>query len=373
MTEDPFSTAPRTVVYLYPPDGRVAMGGADIRVRRLFGEIAARRPARLVEIGPGLEIASRPSTVARGRAMVRGVPPRLSQRLDPTLPERVTPLMEGAVAVLGTTFCAPLVPRALLGRCVLDAHNLEWRVVAQLAGRAPRSRRWAYRATLGWTKAYERDLARRVAGVWAVSPEEADWFRAAGARRVWVVPNGVDVPSAATPPAGEPVLIFVGSLQSLFNRDGVAWFLADCWPAVRRAVPSARLLLVGRGSEDFRAEGVDALGFVGELDRLYAQSQAAIVPLRLGAGTRLKVPEAMAHARAVVSTPVGVEGLQVGPDDGVVVRSTAEEFAAACIEVLSDGDRAGRLGSAGRKTALAHFEWGAIGARAAATLDELSV
>lgn len=371
MTQDPVSARTRPVVYLYPPDERVAMGGADIRVRRLFDGISARRPARLVEIGPGLEVASRPSTLARGRAMLRGVPPRLSQRVEQALPERVAPLMEETVTVLGTTFCAPLVPRALLGRCVLDAHNLEWRVVAQLAGRAPRSRRWAYRATVGWTRAYERDLARRVAGVWAVSAQEADWFRAAGARHVWVLPNGVDVPPSTVPPSPEPVLIFVGSLQSLFNRDGVAWFLAGCWPAIRRSLPTARLLLVGRGSEDFRAEGVDALGFVGELDQLYARSSAAIVPLRLGAGTRLKVSEAMAHARAVVSTPVGVEGLQVGLDDGVLVRTTADEFAAACIEVLSDGDRAARLGSAGRRTALADFDWGNIGARAAATLDEL--
>ena len=360
------------VVYLHAPDDRVAKGGTDIRVQRLFAGVAAIRPARLIEIGPGLDVMSQPSSFARGRAMLRGVPPRLSQRLGPSVSGRLEEVTRGAgTVVIGTTFCAPLLPRSLLGRCVLDAHNLEWRVVSQLAERAPHPRRWAYRSTIGWTRSYERDLARRVAGIWAVSDEEADWFRDAGARHVWVIPNGVDVPGPVGLPSVDPVLLFVGSLHSVFNRDGVGWFLSRCWPTIRATVPGARLLLVGRGSEDFGADGVDALGFVDELDGLYAGTTAAVVPLRMGAGTRLKVPEAMAHGRPVVSTPVGVEGLAVGEGDGVVMAAEPDAIIAACVDVLTHPARAARLGAAGRESAKARFEWAAIADRAAATLDEL--
>jgi glycosyltransferase involved in cell wall biosynthesis len=276
------------------------------------------------------------------------------------------------VIVLGTTFCAPLVPHSLLPRCILDAHNLEWRVVAQLARRGPRRRRWAYRATQGWTRAYERRLARTVAGVWAVSQEEAEWFEAAGARRVWVIPNGVDLPSRPPPLPAAPALIFVGSLQGLFNRDGVKWFLETCWPAVRRAVPGVTLILAGRGGEDLRAEGVESLGFVDDLGGLYGRSSAAIVPLRLGAGTRLKVPEAMAYGRPVVSTPVGVEGHGLGDEDGVLIAASSEDFAAACIGLLRDAERAAMIGAAGRRTAETRFEWSAVGRAAAATVGALS-
>ena len=364
------SAGPSSIVFLYPPDDRVARGGTDIRVRRLFTAVAERWPATLMTIGtgPGHTLRSSPSTRARLLAMLRGVPPRLSQRWDGSLRRRLREVIRDAdVIVLGTTFCAPLVPPSLLPRCILDAHNLEWRVVSQLAARSPGHRRWAYRATEGWTRAYERRLARTVGGVWAVSRDEGEWFEEAGAHRVWVIPNGVDLPTRPPPLPAAPVLVFVGSLQGLFNRDGVEWFLETCWPSVRGAIPDVTLILAGRGGDDLRAEGVESLGFVDDLSGVYARGSVAIAPLRLGAGTRLKVPEAMAYGRPVVSTPVGAEGHSLTDEDGVLIAASSEGFAAACIGLLRDPERAARIGAAGRRTAEARFEWSAIGRGAAAT------
>ena len=367
------SPGPRSVTFLYPPDDRVASGGADIRVKRLFTALRVRWPSTFVTIGPGQALPSNPSARARLVAMLRGVPPRLTQRWEGSLRSRLAEATRDAdLIVLGTTFCAPLVPPSVLSRCILDAHNLEWRVVSQLARSSPRPRRWAYRATEAWTRAYERRLARRVRGVWAVSQEEADWFAAAGAPRVWVIPNGVDLPPAPPPPPIEPALIFVGSLQGLFNRDGVEWFLETCWAAVRRAVPGVVLIVAGRGGDDLRAEGIETHGYVTDLSGLYARSSVAIVPLRLGAGTRLKIPEAMAYGRPVVSTPVGAEGHRLAEEDGVLIAGSSEEFAAVCIDLLRNAERAARIGAAGRLTAETRFQWSAIGRAAAATLDESS-
>ena len=361
----------RSVIYLYPPDDRVARGGADLRVERLAQGVAKTWPTQLLRIGAGLDIDARPTVAARTYGMLRGIPPRLSQRFDASLRRRVASATRDAdVIVLGTTFCAPLVPPTFLGRCVLDAHNLEWRVVEQLARQAPRTRRWAYARSVRWTRWYEARLARHVAGVWAVSPEESAWFTRAGARRVSVIPNGVDLPPLPPWPAA-PSLIFVGSLASRFNRDGLDWFLAECWDPIRAAVPGVRLLVAGRGGQDIQGPGVEAFGFVDDLGDLYAQSSVAIVPLRHGAGTRLKVLEAMAHGRGVVATPVGAEGLQVDSGDGVVIASTGVDFVAACIRLLKSPDTARQTGSRGRRTAVERFDWRSIGMSAALTLSDV--
>ena len=219
------------------------------------------------------------------------------------------------------------------------------------------ARRMLYRLTTRWTRRYEERMFRQVAGVWAVSDLEAIAIRAAGAPQVWVVPNGVTLPINTVPAAASaPSLLFVGSMHMSFNRDAVAWFLEACWPEIRESVPEARLVLAGRGGETFRGPGVEALGYVDDLAPLYAGARACIAPLRAGAGTRLKVIEAMAHARAVVSTPVGCEGLAVSADDGVVAAEGAASFARECIGLLSDKGLAAELGGRARRSA-ERFSW----------------
>jgi glycosyltransferase involved in cell wall biosynthesis len=191
---------------------------------------------------------------------------------------------------------------------------------------------------------------------------------APGARTV-SIPNGVD-PAAIRPGSEaevDPDLVaFLGPAYMYPNRDGMEYFLEEIWPAVLAARPSTRLAWIGRMSpgdrERFgRHPRLRCLGFVEDLERQLASAACLVVPLRIGGGTRLKILDAWAAAKAVVSTSVGCEGL--GSEDGgnILVRDDSKAFADAIIRVLDEPDLRRRLGTAARRTVEEGYSWSAIG------------
>src|SRR5581483_6831868 len=122
------------------------------------------------------------------------------------------------------------------------------------------------------------------------------------------------------PPPAHGGLLFVGSLNSRFNREGLEWFLDLVWPLIRRHLPTATLTVAGSGAALGLPAGVEQVGYVEDLSVLYASALLCIAPLRSGAGTRLKVLEAMGQGRATVSTSLGSEGIGAGEEDGVFNR-----------------------------------------------------
>ena len=355
--------------FVYAPDPVIRGGGTDRRVARLAEAVGAEvvrlepRAARSLPIAVG----------ARFGAALRGIPPRLTQAWYPAIRRDLAAALDASdLVVATTTFTAAWVPEARRSRTVLDAHNVESDVVRQLAETHPdRRRRAMYRATQAWTASFEQRLARTCAAVWAVSEREAQWFSAAGARTVVVVPNGVDLPEDLAPLTTDPVLLFVGSLGSLFNRQGLAWFIDHCWDRVRAAVPNVRLQVIGTGGIDRSAEGVEVLGFVDDLGASYGQARVSIVPLQAGAGTRLKVLEAFSFGRPVVSTSIGSDGIDVQDGVHLLLADEAAGFADACIAVLEDDALASRLGTAARDLVVSRYAWRDIGAIASASLERL--
>jgi glycosyltransferase involved in cell wall biosynthesis len=193
---------------------------------------------------------------------------------------------------------------------------------------------------------------------------EADRERLGGARRVLLVPNGVDDELFyldSRLPDHDDVLFF-GQLDYAPNDHGIARFLREGWPAVVRARPGARLRIVGRGMSPRlaalveRTEGAEAVGFAPDLAGELRRARLVVVPLWQGGGTRLKVLESMAAARPVAGTPLGVEG--IGFEDGRhgLVAATERELADACVALLSDGDRGRALAAAGR-TLAESYRW----------------
>ena len=216
-----------------------------------------------------------------------------------------------------------------------------------------------------------RDQAAAVrAGVWAVSEDEAEWFGEVGAR-VWTVPNGVELPPLVEPAPATHRVLFVGSLNSVFNRRGLEWFFSRVWPEVTAGVPDARLAIAGGGPSLDLPDGVEQLGFVEDLEPVYAQAQLCVAPLLSGAGTRLKVLEAMARARPVVATSVGAEGLAVSEEDGVLRRDTGGDFARACCELLLEPSAALDMGRLARVKAL-DYSWERVASVAVKSLVDLS-
>jgi glycosyltransferase involved in cell wall biosynthesis len=186
-----------------------------------------------------------------------------------------------------------------------------------------------------------------------------------GVRSVSDVPTGVDTeyfrPAGGTERRPHE-LVFTGSMDWLPNEDAILWFAADILPRVRARVPDATLTVVGRNpTAPVRAldgqGGVTVTGSVPDVRPYLERGAAFVVPIRIGGGTRLKIYEAMAMERAVVSTAVGAEGLPVRDGVDAVLADAPEAFADAVVALLATR-RARRGRPRGGHGARARFGWG---------------
>lgn len=173
-------------------------------------------------------------------------------------------------------------------------------------------------------------------------------------RKVAVVPNAVVCPSQAPAIPAEPTLLFLGKYSYEPNVQAAERLVHRIWPIVRQARPDARLLLAGGGIEVLPSAskpppGVEYLGFVHDLAALYARTRVVCCPLDVAGGTRLKLIEAAAYARPMVSTRVGAEGLAFRVGMEILLQDDDAGFAASCIELLADDARCGLLGNAARR------------------------
>jgi glycosyltransferase involved in cell wall biosynthesis len=160
-------------------------------------------------------------------------------------------------------------------------------------------------------------------------------------------------------------VVFVGSLDWLPNQDGVAWFINEAWPLIMRERPGARFCVVGRNPTAGitalgRRPGVEIVGTVPDTRPHLAQAALAVVPLRIGGGTRIKIFEAMAMGKAVISTTLGAEGLDVRPEENIILADDRESFARAVLRLLSAPAEAMRLGNAARALVETRFSAEAV-------------
>lgn len=255
---------------------------------------------------------------------------------------------------------------------VLDELNAEYRLQERLF-QADREdpRRWpgalysGIQARRLWR--YEARIVRRVDRVIAVSEPDARDLEALGTACPPVVaPNGVDTaffhPEAVEPfPLGEPAFVFTGSMDYRPNIDAVRWLAQAVWPVVRSVLPEARLYLVGRRPSPAvrrlqEIPGIHVVGEVPDVRPYLAGATVYVAPLRAGGGTRLKILEAMAMGKAIVSTPMGCDGLAV-VDGAHVWLADGEAFAAAMIALAQDPTRRKALGEAARRLAVARYDW----------------
>ena len=275
------------------------------------------------------------------------------------------------VAVCDFLDAAVNFPGRLNIPCVLFQHNVEseiWRRHATTAGNP--LKRMMYAMEFRKMERYEQIEVRKFHHVVAVSESDralmTQWV---DGEHITVVPTGVDLaeyrpdPSASEP---GPVITFVGAMDWEPNIDGVEYFTGEIWPAIQTEVPEARLRIVGRNPDrrvkKWASESIEVTGRVPSVVEHLRQSAVVIVPLRIGGGTRLKIYEAMATAKAVVSTTVGAEGLDVHHGRDIMLADNAHSFAEAVIMLLRDRELRRRYENAAAETA-ARCDWPAIGDR----------
>lgn len=251
---------------------------------------------------------------------------------------------------------------------VLDEHNIEYDILRRTALASSSRPRQLYNA-LNWRKLAREERAawRRFDGVVLTSERDEKLLRDdLPSARTAVVPNGVDV-SAFSPVRGneEPdTLLFFGAINYFPNHDGVVYFIDNVLPRIRARRPNVRLSIVGPGARDevlARAgNGVDILGMVDDVGPYIDRAAAVVVPLRIGGGTRLKIVEAFAKGKAVVSTRLGAEGIDVTHGENVLLADEPEAFANEVERVLADRTLATKLGDGGRKLAEERYAWPSI-------------
>lgn len=261
-------------------------------------------------------------------------------------------------------------PSGLDAATVLTHHNIESLLMARRAAVETRAVAKAYlQREAAKLRAHEAAASPRFDVNVLVSREDEVALRdRVPGLRTTVVPNGVDTTYFAADASDETAtLIYTGGMGMFANLDAITYFLADIWPRIKERHSSVRFVIVGRSPTkavlDYAAQDarVVVTGFVDDIRPLVRQAAVYVVPLRVGGGTRLKVLDAMAMSKALVSTSVGCEGLAVQPGAHLDVADTPEAFAAATLRLLQDPARRRALGDAARRLVQQQYAWPAIG------------
>jgi Glycosyltransferase len=216
-------------------------------------------------------------------------------------------------------------------------------------------------------KRFEREMCRRFDSVIAVSADDRELMkREYGAEAVYDVPTGVDTDffrSTDSAKSSSHNMVFTGSMDWLPNDDAIRYFMREIMPLIKQKMPDATLTVVGRNPTPALVElgkRDPSLIITGRVDdvRPYIESSAAyIVPLRIGGGTRLKIFEAMAMEKAVVSTTVGAEGLQLTDGVELLLADEPDAFADAVVSVLNDRSYASELGQRAASIVRKNYGW----------------
>lgn len=194
------------------------------------------------------------------------------------------------------------------------------------------------------------------------------------------IPTGVDTdffrPTETVAQPGR--MVFVGSMDWDPNEDGIVWFLREVYPRIRREMPEASLSIVGRAPSSrlraiaSRETAVEITGRVPDVRPLLSQAEVVIVPLRVGGGTRIKIPEAMAMAKPVVATAVGAEGLSFCHGREICIAEQPEDFAQAVLKLFRNPVLRSSIGAAARREVAAKYSWDGVAARFEEILQQVA-
>jgi glycosyltransferase involved in cell wall biosynthesis len=309
--------------------------------------------------------------------LVASYPYAIKKYESPVMTRKILELeREKLFDLLISDFLAPAanVPSTLTSPAVLFQHNVEamiWKRHYEIQTNKIK-RAYLYGQ---WQKMrrFERQACQCFNSVIAVSPDDRDQMkREYGVQAVFDVPTGVDTeffrPCGRGPYSIHNV-VFTGSMDWLPNQDAVRYFMQEIMPLIKSRVPDATLTVVGRNppvSLVRLAKEDSSLRLTGRVDdvRPYIETAAAyVVPIRIGGGTRLKIFEAMAMEKAVISTTVGAEGLPLKHGEELLLCDEPRTFAEAVIRVITDQSYAEELGNRAAKTVRRNHSWAQVSER----------
>jgi glycosyltransferase involved in cell wall biosynthesis len=278
-----------------------------------------------------------------------------------------------------TTYLLPQIRRsAPRTPVVLLTQNLESQVMRRLVDQRPnRLLRLVSLAEIPLLERNERHVHEHLDKVVTLSDLDAAAIRATAprARTVVLGPGTPTYPGASIPRPTERTVLFLGAYQWPPNLDAAKWMAREIWPRVRERTPGARLILAGHdptGTVKLLANeraGVVVPGFVEDATEITRSAWVCVAPLRIAGGVRLKIIEALANERPVVTTTIGAEGLGLRPGEHAHFADDATSFADAVSSLLQDESKAVRSAQLGRKYVEETFSWPRVIERLEAVLE----
>jgi polysaccharide biosynthesis protein PslH len=251
---------------------------------------------------------------------------------------------------------------------VLGFHNIEFQLFQQMV-RVERSRRVRLRAYLHsallrrWEPRYAANFDRCI----TCSEDDRQLLLSANPRlNVDVIANGVDTQEYQLLPEenDRPTVLFIGSMNYAPCADGAVLFCEQMLPVIQQEIPDVDVWIVGRDPlphvQKLARDNVHVTGWVDDIMPFYRRSTISIVPLRAGGGTRLKVLEAMALGRAMVSTSIGCAGIDVVDGEHIFITDDTQDFALKTVQLLSDRQLRARMVANARKRAEEKYDWGVL-------------
>jgi glycosyltransferase involved in cell wall biosynthesis len=267
-------------------------------------------------------------------------------------------------------------PRAV---CVLDEHNIEYELLYRMYSTEGSPLRRVYN-WLEFRKFKREEVTswQSVSGVISTSAREERIMReAAPTAPTMVAPNAVNIEyfTPSDEPADGAALVMTGLMHYRPNIDGAVYFVREIFPRILASRPNVVFYIVGAGATDelkrLSSDNVVVTDTVPDVRPYVYKSAVFVVPLRMGGGTRLKVLEGMSMAKAVVSTSVGCEGIDVSHDEHLLIVDEPSAFADAVLRLLADRERRLELGRRGRALVEARYRWETVVERLEGFYDRL--
>lgn len=271
------------------------------------------------------------------------------------------------IVLCESIFVAPYLPsirRLSKAKIVLRSHNLEFSIWHRLAKSHPQGLKKAYLKILTrQLKDYEVKLLSEIDGLVAINSDELKHYRRLGFTGKGVtIPFGIepDLYPAANGQAELNSVFHLGSMDWKPNEEGIDWFLHQVWPIVHSKNPKLTFYLAGRRMPKWlnliEIKGVSIVGEVPDAKAFIASKNIMIIPLMSGGGMRVKLIEALALEKPVVSTPLGAKGVAVANDKTIKLATKPKDFAEAILSLAADADNARRMAQEGRELIVAKYD-----------------
>ena len=253
--------------------------------------------------------------------------------------------------------------KKLGAKTLMGNENVEWQIYNRFAERKFFFLKWFLKLEVLRMRCYEEKLWKQADINITLSKNDAEVIGKVSKRKCPVIPNGVDVNSFKTvKPSGEgKTIIFVGTLIYQANNDAMKYFLKEIYPEIKRQTPGVKFILVSWHKPEWLEKYLtdSSIKFIQDKETpvgdFFAKADVLVAPMRIASGTRIKILEAMAAGLPVVTTSLGIEGIEAKEE--VVIADEPEDFANEVVKLLGDKKRRQELGKTGRALVEKLYDW----------------